>query len=67
MGKERNVPRVLFFLIENGGNNFSQFGVRSIADKGATWDVFVAWQRGKVAAPVRALIDALDLKSQSKC
>jgi len=35
-----------------------------IADKGATWDVFVAWQRGKIAAPVRALIDALDLKSR---
>jgi hypothetical protein len=34
-----------------------------IADKGATWDVFVAWQRGKAAAPVRALIDALGLKS----
>jgi len=34
-----------------------------IADKGATWDVFVAWQRGKTTAPVRALIDALDLKS----
>ena len=34
-----------------------------IADQGATWDVFVAWQRGKTAAPVRALIDALDLKS----
>ena len=35
-----------------------------IADKGATWDVFVAWQRGKTAASVRALIDALDLKSR---
>jgi hypothetical protein len=34
-----------------------------IAYKGATWDVFVAWQRGKAAAPVRALIDALGLKS----
>jgi len=30
-----------------------------IADKGATWEVFIAWLRGKVAAPVRALIDAL--------
>ena len=33
-----------------------------VADKGATWEVFVAWQRGKTAASVRALIDALDLK-----
>jgi hypothetical protein len=33
-----------------------------IADKGAIGDVFVAWQRGKAAAPVRALIDALDPK-----
>jgi DNA-binding transcriptional LysR family regulator len=38
-----------------------------IADKGATWDLFVAWQRGKTAAPVRVLIDALDLKSRSNC
>ena len=30
-----------------------------IADKGAIWDVFVAWQRGKTALPVRALIDSL--------
>jgi len=29
-----------------------------IADQGATWDVFVAWQRGKTAAPVRALIES---------
>jgi DNA-binding transcriptional LysR family regulator len=34
-----------------------------IADQGATWDVFVAWQRGKTAAPVRALVEALHLKS----
>ena len=38
-----------------------------IADKGATWDVFVAWQRGKTAAPLRALVDALDLRSASNC
>ena len=36
-----------------------------IADKGATWDVFVAWQRGKTAAQVRALINALNLKVPS--
>jgi hypothetical protein len=36
-----------------------------IAGKGATWDVFVACQRGKTPAPVRTLIDALDLKSRT--
>jgi len=36
-----------------------------IADKSATWDVFVAWQRGKTTAPVRALLGALDLKPRS--
>ena len=30
-----------------------------IADKDATWEVFIARQRGKAAAPVRSLIDAL--------
>jgi hypothetical protein len=30
-----------------------------IADKEATWEVFIAWQRGNAAGPVRALIDAL--------
>ena len=30
-----------------------------IADAGATWDLFVVWQRGKTAGPLRALLDAL--------
>lgn len=30
-----------------------------IADKGATWELFVAWQRGKTAAPVSVLIDVV--------
>jgi len=30
-----------------------------IADKDAIWEVFIAWQPGKAAAPVRVLIDAL--------
>jgi len=30
-----------------------------IVDKQATWDVFVVWQRGKTAGPLRALLDAL--------
>ena len=34
-----------------------------IADTGATWDLFVAWQRGKTSGPLRALLDALTLKS----
>ena len=30
-----------------------------LTDKRATWEVFIAWQRGKTSAPVRALISAL--------
>ena len=30
-----------------------------IGDREATWDLFVVWQRGKTAGPLRALIDAL--------
>src|SRR6267142_767761 len=30
-----------------------------IADTGATWDLFVVWQRGKTAGPLRALLDGL--------
>jgi hypothetical protein len=30
-----------------------------IADRGATWDLFVVWQRGKAAGPLRTLLDAL--------
>ncbi len=34
-----------------------------IADAGATWDLFVVWQRGKAAGPLRALLDALTDKA----
>ena len=30
-----------------------------IAEAGATWDLFVVWQRGKPAGPLRILLDAL--------
>jgi DNA-binding transcriptional LysR family regulator len=33
-----------------------------VADTGATWDVFVAWQRGKTSGPLRTLVDALTPK-----
>jgi len=36
-----------------------------IADKEATWDLFVVWQRGKTSRPLRALLDALRLKSDN--
>ena len=36
-----------------------------IADKEATWDLFVVWQRGKTSRPVRALLDALRLKPEA--
>ena len=35
-----------------------------IADAGATWDLFVVWQRGKAASPLQTLLSELNLKSQ---
>ncbi len=35
-----------------------------IADAGATWDLFVVWQPGEIASPLRTLLSELDLKSQ---
>ena len=35
-----------------------------IADAGVTWDLFVVWQRGKIAGPLRTLLSELNLKSQ---
>ena len=35
-----------------------------IADAGATWDLFIVWQRGKIASPLRTLLNELNLKSQ---
>jgi molybdate transport repressor ModE-like protein len=35
-----------------------------IADAGATWDLFVVWQRGKIASPLRTLLSELNLNSQ---
>jgi hypothetical protein len=35
-----------------------------IADAGATWDLFVVWQPGKIASPLRTLLSELNLKSQ---
>jgi molybdate transport repressor ModE-like protein len=34
-----------------------------IADAEATWDLFVVWQRGKTAGPLRALLDSLSPKA----
>src|SRR5580658_5605232 len=36
-----------------------------IADAGATWDLFVVWQPGEIAGPLRTLLSELNLKSQS--
>jgi len=35
-----------------------------IADAGATWDLFIVWQQGKMAGPLRTLLKELNLKSQ---
>lgn len=32
---------------------------RPVQDPGATWDLIVAWQRGRLAAPVKSFLDAL--------
>src|SRR4029077_18225358 len=32
-----------------------------LAEKEASWDIFVAWQRGKTAGPLRALLDTLSV------
>jgi len=34
-----------------------------IAEAGATWDLFVVWQRGKIASPLRTLLSELNLRS----
>jgi DNA-binding transcriptional LysR family regulator len=35
-----------------------------VADAGATWDLFIVWQRGKAAGPLCTLLSELNLKSQ---
>jgi DNA-binding transcriptional LysR family regulator len=35
-----------------------------IADAGATWDLFIVWQRGKAGSPLRRLLGELNLTSQ---
>jgi DNA-binding transcriptional LysR family regulator len=44
--------------------NFPNVVMVPIADAGATWDLFVVWQRGKIASPLRTLLSELNLKSQ---
>ena len=46
--KRANVPGVIF---------------RPLRDSLAKWDLIVAWQRGKVASPVRVLVDAIPTKA----
>ncbi len=36
-----------------------------IANKEATWDLFVVWQRGKTSGPLRALLDAMTSRQGS--
>jgi len=37
-----------------------------IADKQATWDLFLVWQRGKMSGPLRALLNSLQLNPKSQ-
>jgi DNA-binding transcriptional LysR family regulator len=34
-----------------------------LADAGATWDLFLVWQRGKISSPLRTLLGELNQKS----
>ena len=36
-----------------------------IAENEANWDLFVVWQRGKTAGPLRALLDCLQSKPKA--
>jgi DNA-binding transcriptional LysR family regulator len=36
-----------------------------VAEKEATWDLFVVWQRGKTAGPLRVLLDCLQSKPKA--
>ena len=36
-----------------------------IAEKRATWDVFIVWQRGSISNLLRALLDNLQLNAKS--
>lgn len=36
-----------------------------VADKEATWDLFLVWQRGKMSGPLRALLSSLRLRPRS--
>jgi DNA-binding transcriptional LysR family regulator len=36
-----------------------------IAEKRATWDLFIAWQRGTMSRPLRDLLDSFQLKAKS--
>jgi DNA-binding transcriptional LysR family regulator len=44
--------------------NIPNVAMVPIADAGATWDLFIVWQRGKAGSPLRALLSELNLKSQ---
>ena len=37
-----------------------------IAEKEATWDLFIVWQRGKIGGPLRTLLDVLQTKSKGQ-
>lgn len=37
-----------------------------IADKEATWDLFLVGQRGKMSAPLRALLSSLQLEERTR-
>jgi hypothetical protein len=37
-----------------------------IAEKRATWDLFIAWQRGRMSNPLRALLDSFGVRARNE-
>ncbi|MBV9877860.1 MAG: hypothetical protein JO025_24245 [Verrucomicrobia bacterium] len=44
--------------------NVPNIAMVPIADAGATWDLFVVWQRGKIGSALQTLLRELNMKTQ---
>ena len=52
-------------VLQHPANPSKQIAGTKNAEKEATWDLFVVWQRGKTAGPLRALLDCLQSKPKA--
>jgi len=48
-----------------GAGRFLRAEMIPSAEKQATWDLFVVWQRGKTAGTLRTLLDVLQSKTKA--